>query len=59
MKNMSQNLLMGVLQSGIRATLRPWLIVFSAPSGKKILKLRSNEDVVFLSGGGCNTPDLV
>ena len=25
---------------------------------EKILKLRSNEDVVFLSGGECNTPNL-
>ena len=32
--------------------------VFSAPSGEKILKLRSNEDVVFLSGGECDTPYL-
>ena len=33
--------------------------VFSAPSGKKILKLQSNEDVVFLSGGECvDTPNL-
>ena len=48
----------GVTKS-LRATLRPWMIVYSVHlEGEKILKLRPNEDVVFLSGGKCDTPDL-
>ena len=45
--------------NGIRATLRPWLIVCSVHlAWEKILKVRSNVDVVFLSGGECDTLDL-
>ena len=44
--------------NGIKATLRQWLIMCSMHlMGEKILKLWSNKDVVFLSGGECDTPD--
>ena len=32
-------------------------LVFSAPSGEKIPKLRCNEDVAFLTRGECDTSD--
>ena len=39
--------------------LRPWLIVCSVHlAGEKILKLQSNEDIVFLGEVECDTPDL-
>ena len=45
--------------NGTKATLQPWLIVCSVHLGrKKILKLQTNKDVVFISGGKCDTPDL-
>ena len=36
----------------------PWLIIHSMHAGEEILKLWSNKDVVFLSGGECDTLDL-
>ena len=48
----------GVTNS-IRATLWPWMIMCSMHlAGKRILKLRSSKDVVFLSWGECDSPDL-
>ena len=42
-----------------QSNLATVLIVCSVHlEGEKILKLQSNEDVVFLSGGECDTLDL-